>query len=230
MSETRYGLYFAPEDDSALARFGWAWLGRRPGDSTLLALPPSGLDPARQAEVVAEARRYGFHATLKPPFRLADGASRQALCRAAEAFAAKRRGFVEPPFALAELHGFLAIRPLRHSAAIAALADDAVRLFDRFRAPAGAAERRKRLAQSLTERQKRNVDDWGYPYVFDDFRFHMTLTCRLDAEERALYRAALLALAGPVLAEPVVFNSLCLFEQADAEAPFVLTERFAFSG
>ncbi len=230
MSDVRYALYFSPEEDSALARFGWGWLGRKAGSGALATLPEIGFAPSRQAAVVAEARRYGFHATLKPPFRLAAGTDRQQLHAAAQAFAAGRRPFVEPPFGLAELQGFLALRPAQLSSAVAGLADDCVRHFDRFRAPAGPEERRKRLAQSLSERQKQSVDAWGYPYVFEDFRFHMTLTCRLDETERPAYRAALQELAGPALAEPVDFRSLCLFEQAAADAPFVLTERFSFGG
>jgi putative phosphonate metabolism protein len=230
MGKARYGLYFAPEDDTALARFGWRWLGRQPGSPALLTLPETALEPNRQAEVVADARRYGFHATLKPPFFLAEDVSRHDLRVAAQAFATGRRPFVDAPFALAELHGFVAIRPPQPSAAIATLADDCVRHFDRFRAPATDEERRRRLAHPLTERQKHHVDAWGYPYVFEDFRFHLTLTCRLDDAERALYGTVLADLAGPVLAEPVAFRSLCLFEQATNEAPFVLAQRFPFGG
>ncbi len=223
MSAPRYAVYFVPEDDSALARFGWDWLGRGPD----AAAPPP---PSRQAEITAEARRYGFHATLKPPFRLGEGASLPALCAALRDFAAGRRPFAEPPLALAELDGFLALRPSRHSAAIADLADDCVRVFDTFRAPAGAEERLRRLARPLTPRQRRQVEAWGYPYVFEDFRFHLTLTGRLDDDERARWLAALHELAGPALAEPVAFRSLCLFEQNAAAAPFTLLDRFPFGG
>jgi putative phosphonate metabolism protein len=221
MSEPRYALYFAPEDDSALARFGWEWLGRRPDGGEL---PPGQDDPA----IVAEARRYGFHATLKPPFRLAAGSDRQALCAAAADFAAARCGFTEPPLAVGELDGFLALRPSRVSPAIAALAGDCVREFDRFRAPAGAEERSRRLAAPLTARQRQHVEAWGYPYVFEDFRFHLTLTCRLDEDERAACRALLHQRAATALAEPVAFRSLCLFEQATTAAPFILHRRFPF--
>ncbi|PKU26402.1 DUF1045 domain-containing protein [Telmatospirillum siberiense] len=227
MSGVRYALYFAPEDESPLARFGWGWLGRRPDMPTPLALPCVGLDPARQEQVVAEARNYGFHATLKPPFHLAEDASREALCDLAAGFAARRRPF-EEVFSLAELHGFLAVRPAQPSAAIASLADDCVLHFDRFRAPPSPAERQRRLSQPLNERQKAYVDAWGYPYVFEEFRFHMTLTCRLDEAERAIYRPILEDLARPALAEPVAFRSLCLFEQPAPGAPFVLSRRFPF--
>jgi len=230
MSGPRYALYFAPEEDSALARFGWGWLGRQAGDTMLRELPPTGLTPQRQAEIVADSQRYGFHATLKPPFHLAEGMSLSDLCATAQSFAAARPGFVAPPLALAELNGFLALRLAQPSAAIASLADDCVRHFDSFRAPAGEAERRKRLAVPLTERQKRYIDLWGYPYVFEEFRFHMSLTCRLGEAEQALCLASLRGLAAMALAEPVAFRSLSLFAQATTSAPFVLLHRFAFAG
>ena len=224
MSAPRYALYFAPEDDSALARFGWGWLGRRPEHPDLLPLPAAAGDPA----IVAAARLYGFHATLKPPFRLADGADAPALCAELQAFAAARPRFTEPPLVVGEVDGFLALRPAQDSAAITDLADACVRHFNSFRAPAGAEERRQRLAAPLSPRQRRHVDTWGYPYVFEDFRFHMTLTCRLDDIKRVAYRALLEQAAGPVLAEPVAFQSLCLFEQAAAGEPFTLRRRFPF--
>jgi hypothetical protein len=213
-----------------LARFGWGWLGRRSDNPALATLPQVGLDPARQAAAVADARRYGFHATLKPPFRLNKDFDRQDLYEVARLFANERRSFVEPPFVLAELQGFLAIRPSRRSPAIAILADDCVRHFDRFRAAPTDQERSKRLAQHLSERQKQYVDVWGYPYVFEEYRFHMTLSCRLDEAERAVFRQILQQAAEAALAEPVSFRSLCLFEQASAEAPFVLKARFPFGG
>ena len=224
----RYALYFSPEEGSALAEIGWRWLGRRPDRPDLLPLPPCGGDHGRQAEIVADARRYGFHATLKSPFHLVDGFSRADLCAAVRFFAAERRPFIEPPFALAELDGFLALRPLQPTAAIGALADDCVRHFDRFRASSDDQERRTRPAQSLSERQKHYLALWGYPYVFDEFRLHLTLTCRLSETERAAWRSRLQPLMQPALSEPVAFQSLCLFEQPAADAPFVLSDRFPF--
>lgn len=227
MTSARYALYFAPEDDSPLARFGWGWLGRRPDAADFLTPPAVGVDPGRQEQVIREARSYGFHGTLKPPFHLADGATVADLSAEAGAFAARRRSF-EETFCLAELHGFLAVRPSRPQASIASLADDCVRHFDRFRAPPSAAERQKRLARPLSDRQKAYVDAWGYPYVFEEFRFHMTLTCRLEDEERAVYRSILEDLSHTALAAPVAFRSLCLFEQTATGAPFVLSKRFPF--
>jgi putative phosphonate metabolism protein len=219
----RFAVYFAPEEGSALARFGRDWLGREARTANYAALPPE------RAALVADARHYGFHATLKAPFRLADGADEAALHQAMAAFAAQRRPF-DLPLALHDLHGFLALRPARPSAALDELAADCVRGFDHFRAALNAEERRKRLAVPLTDRQKHQVDDWGYPYVFEDFRFHMTLTRRLAEDEQAGIRALLDPILGPVLGAPATVGSLCLFSQADARTPFVLTARFPFTG
>ncbi|HYG90643.1 MAG TPA: DUF1045 domain-containing protein [Azospirillum sp.] len=226
----RFALYFAPENGSVLDEFGWRWLGRRPDSAELGPLPAVGLDPDRQAGLVADARRYGFHATLKAPFRLGEGMDDASLRDAAAAFARQRRPFVEPPFVLKDLHGFLALRPRQPSAALDELAGDCVRAFDRFRAPSTTAERQKRLAAPLTDRQKELLDTWGYPYVFDQFRFHLTMTRPLHDDERAGVRNLLERLSAPVLREPVEVRSLCLFEQAAPGTPFVLAARFPFGG
>lgn len=226
----RFALYFAPEDGTALARFGWWWLARRPDRPEPEPLPSIGLDPAAQAELIADAQRYGFHATLKAPFRLAGGADVAALHEAAAAFARAQRPFTEPPLALQELHGFLALRPGQPSQAIEDLAAGCVRAFERFRAPPTEAERWRRLAGGLSDRQKDLYAAWGYPYVFEQFRFHMTLTRVLPDTERAAMRDLLADLSADARAEPVEFRSLCLFEQAGPEAPFVLTARYPFGG
>ncbi len=215
----RYAIYFAPEEGTELARFGSSWLGGR--------VPR--VDPTVHADMTEEPRLYGFHATLKPPFHLADGIHPAALRDAMAEFSGKRRPFVEAPLILAWLNGFLAFRPPRFSASIDQLAADCVQDFDRFRAPLTEAERRKRLAAPLSERQKELLDRWGYPYVLDQFRFHLTLTRSLRDDEASV--AELMAeLAAAALAEPLEIRSLCLFEQAGPGAAFALAARFPFGG
>lgn len=209
----RYAVYFAAEEGSALAHFGNAWLG--------------GRAPGVAPDLIDEPRLYGFHATLKPPFRLAEGLHATALHDALAEFARNRRPFAEPPPVLARLDGFLAFRLSRPSPAVDELAAACVRGFDRFRAPLTGAERAKRLAAPLSERQQRLLDQWGYPYVLDQFRFHLTLTRRLRDDETPIVALAT-ELAAAVLAAPVEFRSLCLFEQAEPGAVFALTARFPF--
>ncbi|MEA4837262.1 MAG: DUF1045 domain-containing protein [Rhodospirillaceae bacterium] len=230
MTAPRYALYFTPEPGSALARFGWSWLGRAPEDAVMRPLPDLGLEPGRQAAVVADARRYGFHATLKPPFHLAPGRSVGELRAAIIAFAKGWRPFTAPAPVLDDLDGFLALRTRRPVPALHALADACVRHFDRFRAPASAAEKAKRLAAPLSERQRRAVEMWGYPFVFEDYQFHLTLTSRLGETERALWQAAIKSRLGRADAEPMEVRALALFSQSAPDQPFVLVERFALRG
>ena len=45
---------------------------------------------------------------------------------------------------------------------------------------------RSRRMIGLSERQAGNVDRWGYPFVFEDFRLHLTLTGRLGADRHSV--------------------------------------------
>lgn len=205
---TRYALYFLPEPDSALMRLGPNWLA---------ALP---------AELTAEARVYGFHATLKAPFRLAEGCDEGQLQDACAEFARRHAAIVEPPPTLCLLNGFFALRPSRPSQPIDDLAAACVRDFDRFRAPLNPAELAKRLKSPLSPRHRHYLEQWGYPYVFEEYRFHMTLTCRLGPDQQDRVAALLEPLTAQACAENLEIRSLCLVRQRPG-GDFTLVERFA---
>lgn len=223
----RYALYYAPAPASDLAALGRAWLGRDAETGTALPPPPwAGAWAADWAALTAEPRRYGFHATLKPPFRLAPGRDPAALHRAVEALAEATPGVRVDGLAVAALDGFLALVPAAPCPALGTLADRCVAALDAFRAPPGPAELARRQAAPLTPRQQSHLARWGYPYVFDDYRFHMTLTGRLAAPERQEALRRLLAdRFAPALRGPVPVDSLCLFVQPAAEAPFTIARR-----
>lgn len=208
---TRYALYFIPEDGTALARLGEDWLSALPADLT------------------AEARVYGFHATLKAPFRLAPGQTEDQVRAACATLARQSAAIVEAPPALARLHDFYALRPRQDSAAIHSLATEAVRRLDPFRAPLNAGELAKRLAAPLSERQRHLLEHWGYPYVFDEYRFHLTLTRRLDQAEAPAIEALLRPLVAEAEAEALRIASICLMRQHDGGI-FTLVQRFTLEG
>ncbi|MFN4282967.1 MAG: DUF1045 domain-containing protein [Alphaproteobacteria bacterium] len=221
----RYALYAAPPAGSALAAFGAAWLGYD-AETGRAATPPavSGLTPARWDALTRRARHYGFHGTFKAPFELAEGKSAEALETALAAFAASRRAF-DLPLALARIGGFLALTPAAETPAINALADECVAAFEPFRRPERPEQVEKRRA-GLTPRQSENLDRWGYPYVFADYRYHMTLTDPLPEAEGDALRTELTAMAGPLLAWPMRIDAVCLFAQPDRTQPFRLVRRF----
>ena len=228
-SSQRYAIYAAPPLRHPLHDFAAAWLGWDP--QTGLEHPPescAGLPPRRIAELTAEPRRYGLHATLKPPFRLAPGRDESALHAALKNFAASHEALPPVELRLAALNGFLALRPATDDAALRACADACVMEFDGFRAHAGEAEIAKRRAAGLTERQDAYLLRWGYPYVLEEFRPHFTLTGRIkDAAERSTLLDRLSARLASLLSAPVPLE-LCLFGQ-EADANFRILARYPFN-
>lgn len=213
----RVAVYWVPERDHPLWQAGCSWLGRDPESGATFPLP-SGVD----ADVVAEAARYGFHATLKAPFATLGG------IEALEAAATLLAGSIEP-FALrlevAELHGFLAIRESQPSEALDRLGAACVRDLDRFRAPLSESELARRRRSPLTPAQDGLLVRWGYPYVLEEWRFHLTLSKRLDASKATPLRRRAEAWFGPALAETVPFTGIALFEEHAPGAPFRLVRR-----
>ena len=201
------------------------WLGRDPetGAETVPDLP-LWLARDRWREITKDARQYGFHGTLKPPMTLAGGRTSDGLKAALSLFASEIPAL--PPLGLqvATIGGFLALVPREPSAALKRLADLAVERFDRFRAPSTAAELANRRRVPLSTRQEEYLARWGYPYVFDEYRFHMTLTSRLPDPERARIAAYLTDLLAPAIAQPVPLT-MALFVQEDRETPFRLARR-----
>ncbi len=232
----RYAVYFAPEAASAFWRFGCAWLGRDPETGAAPARPrlsepvAADWDDASLGEITASPGNYGFHATLKPPFRLAVGRSLPELEAAAEAFAGQQRPFVCPNVRVAALGRFIAFRLATDSAGMQALAAAAVEHFDAFRAPQSEAELAKRRGDGLSGRQEALLRAWGYPYVFEEFRFHMTLTGSIaDGARRARLATALDGLAAAAgAAGPMAAAGVALYEQQAPGAPFRLIRRLPF--
>lgn len=225
----RYAIYLAPSPDSDIWLRACAWLGRDAArDADIPFAGPAGVGPARAAAITIDARHYGFHATIKAPFRLADGATPGALCDAAEAFARRRRPFPIDLHLLA-LGSFLALTEVRPSAAIATLHAEALSAFEPFRAPLREADLARRLATNLTEQQKGHLAEWGYPYVLDDFRLHFTLTGRLPPEEQAELASLLTDYFADDLTTPMPVDAVCIFEQPSAEEPFRIIYRAPFA-
>lgn len=228
----RFAIYFFPDSQSLLARLGQDWLGRSVELATDKRQPPPelglGLPPDIWREVTAMPRTYGFHATLKAPFRLGAGERRETLEQAVASLASGLVPFALPPLQVTALGGFLALCLGEPSIEMDALADRCVIELDRFRAPLTAAERSKRRPERLTARQRDHLDRWGYPYVCEDFLFHMTLTESLAEEERDNVAPILQRLMAPLGQTTHRVDRLSLFHQSRPGAPFVMVRQFPF--
>jgi putative phosphonate metabolism protein len=219
----RYAVYYAPEPGSALARFGAAWLGRdaetgRPAGP----LEPPGL-PRPAAELTGPPRRYGFHGTLKAPFRLAEGAAPARLTAALAGLARETPAFTLPRLELRALGDFLALVPSAPCPPLGALAAACVTRLDGFRAPMPPVEHARRAA-GLGPVEAAHLARWGYPFVLDAFRFHLTLSGPLPPEERAATATALAPVLAPILAEDQPFRDMCLFGEGP-DGRFRILER-----
>lgn len=223
----RYAIYFAPSENSPLWRFGSSILGYDASSGLDAPFRPlNGIEMGRWPDLSAEPRTYGFHATLKAPFRLAPGMTRDDLFEALEDMAPRQTTVVLDGLQVAALGSFVALIPVGDTEEITALAYRVTSELDVLRAPLLEAEREKRLRAPLTDRQRAQLDRFGYPYVGEDFQFHMTLSGSLPEELRGPVRQALTeAFAQDIPVQTVDIDALTIFEQTDPGGRFRITER-----
>lgn len=221
----RYAVYFAPRA-GAFATLANAWLGRDPVTGSDLPQPvlPGIADPRA---ITTEPRRYGFHGTIRAPFRPVDGLDGPQLRGRVAGLAARLAPVVCEGLRVEILHGFLALTPLGCEAALLELGAKVVEGTDDLRALLNEAEIARRRPERLSPRQRELLHRWGYPFVMEEFRFHLTLTDRLGAPEPV--RKALAAFFGPVLPQPFVIEDLCLFGE-DSSGRFHLLHRYPLAG
>ncbi len=225
----RYGIYFAPRPSTTLWMKASAWLGRDAETGHSLQRPAlPGLQDLDLGAITADPRGYGFHATLKAPFELAAGRTEADLLEEVSGISSRIASFVAP-VAPAPLGPFLAFQILGPSPEIHALHSLCVCAFDGFRAPLSAHDLARRRKAGLTPEQDDRLLKWGYPYVYDDFRFHMTLTGRI-ADDQVRGRV-LSALQNHFVAEtgPQLFDGLAVFRQPERASPFTVLARFGFA-
>ena len=226
----RYAIYFAAGADSALSRFGAELLGYDAHTGDELPFAGDALHVAPDwRDVSADPRKYGFHGTLKAPMALPPGRTEAELTAACATFAGKARPIPTMRPVVDTISGFIAVIPAEPVAALQELAADCVRDFDSFRAPLSAEDRARRRPEKLSERQRDYLDRWGYPYVMEEFRFHMTLTGRLDAERRGPILAMLRKRFAALGLERFAIDRIALFKQDDAKARFRIIGEWALT-
>jgi Protein of unknown function (DUF1045) len=224
--DARVGIYYCPSEDDPLFVAGAAWLGRDPASGAAMVQPGlSGIEA-----ITAEAQGYGFHATLKPPMRLANGCSWEQLVAATHELASRIAPFELPTLQVMNLHGFLALREIFFCPPLQSLADICVEHLDRFRAPPSEAELARRRRTGLTDAQEAMLVRFGYPYVLKTWFFHMTLTRRLSTEEHEFWRPETERFFDAALNNPRIVRDICFFTQTNAGMPFTISERIALRG
>ncbi len=226
MTFSRYAIYFAPPADAEWTRFGSSWLGWDMETGETVSRPVfAGLDVA---QITATPHKYGLHGTIKAPFRLAEGQTLEALEQACADMAASMAPVWLDGLELVRMGRFLALRPIGDTSELGELAAQAVRGLDSYRAPAPPEELERRRAAGLKPTQEANLAQWGYPYVMDEFRFHITLTSKLPKLELAAVQDVLKHVLAPILPKPLVINDLSLVgERSDGR--FQMLHRYTLS-
>lgn len=223
MTFTRYAVYYLPPD-GPLSDFGATWLGWDVSRAEEVAQAPvPGL-----AEATAAPRKYGLHATLKPPFRLAAGTTpgqlEEAVARVARGCAAARCDRLE----LSHLGRFLALVPVGNTRDISRVAGTCVKDLDIFRSPPDDAELHRRRRARLSDRQEAMLRQWGYPHVLEEFRFHMTLTGSLPKADIPMWIKTV-STRLPELPAPFMLDEIALVGERE-DGRFALIRRHALTG
>lgn len=217
----RYAIYYAPARGSALDQFGPGMLGYDAWTGATIPFPHDLVEKEPDWRSLSEEpRKYGFHATLKAPMTLADAKTEPALLAACADFASAARPIARIAPMVDSISGFIAVIPRQRSSELEQLAADAVRAFDGFRAPLTPEDRARRNPSKLAPRQVEYLDRWGYPYVMEEYRFHMTLTGRLREAKRESVMAMLRERFARIALAEIAVDRIALFKQADATSRF----------
>ena len=226
----RYAIYFTPDDSSELGLFDATVLRRRSedaGDWLNPELPVDFPQSSDWAERIKKPAHYGFHATMKAPFELAPGQSADQLLAEVAEFSHKQTPI--------DLTGLAPVRSCRYDSlafdqqpeAIPQLASECVTRFEQFRAPLTEADVQRRDPDSLTESQRQNMYQYGYPHVLNDFNFHMTLSGQNDHRDPAYFNWLMSVYQSMVKVSPVL-DRLCVFHQPDRNTSFLRIAEYLF--
>ena len=229
IKNARYAIYYTPAEDHALTMLGSEWLGRDvyTGDKIRRREFP-GMSDDDIDRLTNSPSHYGFHATMKAPFKLREGRTEAQLIKLLGRFARQQPAF-DVRLAVRPLGQFLALRLTEHSDAMRALHDACVKDFDGFRAALSYDDIKRRRKADLSPEQDARMLEWGYPYIFEDFRWHMTLSSRIVSDatrERVL--ALLKDMFQPALIDPHRVDGVALYRQVDRSTPFRVIARSSF--
>ena len=224
----RFAIYYAPRPGPFAGRVA-AWLGWDADEGRELPHPSFRGLPRLVRELTAEPRKYGFHGTLRAPFRPAAGVGPERLASEVECLAARLAPVRLEGLRIADFEGCLALTPRGDEAAVMAFGAEVVRATDHLRAALGEAEIARRRPERLSVRQRALLERWGYPYVMEEFRFHLTLTGYLSPDETRTVAACLERHLAPVLPEPLEIADLCLCGEGD-DGRFRILNRYPLSG
>ena len=225
----RYAIYYAPLENSELDVFGKCWLGWDPykGLETTKSDLSSSPNLQKFSRFVFAPKQYGFHGTIKAPFRLKDGYTYNDLENKVCEISKQIHSFHLDELIIKKLGNFIALIPT-NNLKVNELSNKFVKGLDYLRDELSEDELKKRNPEKLTPNQKKMLYKWGYPYVFNEFKFHLTLTSKLNIEEIDGVFKSLQNILKQVNLSKINFNNICIFGQKSDEK-FYFIKRFKFN-
>ena len=217
----RYIIGFTPPPRDPLTMVAASWLGRNVYTGERVdESETGGLGLREVAFHTALPRRYGFHAALKAPFRLAEPTAEAALLRDLMRYSGTLEPFQIPRLEVARLGNTFGLVPSYPLAAVNYLAAVLTQEFDHFRAQLTEAEIDRCDPDLLSATQFANLHRWGCANVMDEFRFQMQLTGPVHSTDLPRMERVLRDLFEPVLCEPITVSNIALMMEESSDGPF----------
>ena len=213
MKISRYSIYYVP--DGPLGKFGASWLGWDIQAREFVPLLHIENNKIDLSKITEEPRKYGFHGTLKAPFRLNSQKTEKELIADFEEFCRNQPSVCSEKLVLTIIGNFIALAPAKQSERISQLAQNCVTFFDHYRAPLNKKELARKQKKTLTSYQQEMLSRWGYPYVFKDFKFHLTLTGKISKTVADELMSFLARKINPVLEDRFRIRELVLARQEE---------------
>jgi len=227
----RYAIYYTPPRKSLLESAGALWLGRTAHRYGQIPKEiPEGFFKQEYYQIIESPRWYGFHGTIRAPFELAENCTPEQFTKDVTRICADHVPFAFSGLAVSCFGGFLALTPTAGYLELVKLHSDLVRKLDGLRAPLASFDLKRHLDKKLSERQERLLRRFGYPFVLEEYRFHMTLTGTIDDRVRRAYKDKLEHILNPYLNQPVPVNEVTIYMQPDRKTPFVEYARVPLTG
>lgn len=225
----RYAVYFSPNDASPLALYGERVLGRRADGQSVAPTSAHYANPAQAKALSATPAHYGFHATLKAPFRLKADTTESQLLDEVATLASQLHPVLMQSLAPRVLSQFIALCFDEQPAAIGELAARCVEYLEPYRAALSDDEIARRNPDQLNDTQRAYLGKYGYPYVLDEFQFHMTLTGKLNPAENSDYIEWLNQQYRSMVPDTPMLDRLAVFYQPEKTSAFRRLAQFPFN-
>jgi hypothetical protein len=222
----RFAIYYSPSQMSLLHELGASWLGYNAFNGGQVPQPGDGLLSGK----TEQPSHYGLHATLKAPFQLKPDRTFKDLQAGVANVAQKFSKVVIPKLVLSSDDGFLALVPEQQKDDVTALAKACVCDLDYLRRQPEESELKRRMSNDLTTRQVEYLAQWGYPYVLDQFRFHITLTRRLNGADMVAVTELAREHFAEILDQPLTISALTTFMEAGPGVKFRVADTFLLTG